>query len=159
MSALSASSLAMAQDILSKAKQAHGDFGDYRYIEDMAEFVEQNKPMKEGTKEIQVNKLVVFDGVIKTAPEVQQTGYLQTALAVAKVDPVPQVKHMMFVEVAEDMVIPVYAAKEVVNEFNQLAKRYGVESFRGKNLRFAGIHVYNYSKGPAMVIESIAAVK
>jgi hypothetical protein len=159
MSSLSASSLAMGQQILDKAIQANQGYGDYEHIQDMAAFVEKNKPMKAGTKEIQVQKFVVFDAVIKTTPEKQTTDYLHTAMAVAKVNPVPKVEHMMFVEVAKDTIIPVYVTDEVVNEFNTLAERYGTESFRNKTLRFAGIHVYNYAKGPALVIESMAQPK
>lgn len=151
------SSLAMGQDILNAAIQKNEGYGDYAFIEDMAEFVKTNVPQKAGTREILHDKLVVFDAIVKTKPEAQDTEYLELAMAVIKINPKPEVEHGMFVEVAKDVVIPVYLEKSVVTEFDRLYERYGPEGFRDTKLRFAGVHIYNYSKGPAIIIESMAA--
>lgn len=151
--------MALAQDALSSAKQANNDFGDYQFIDDMAEFVNKSKPSKKGTKEIQINKLVVFDAEVKTLPEEQKSEYLYLAMSVAKINPVPEVDNSMFVQVAPDMVIPVYLENSVAKQIHDLYEKYGSEGFKGKKMRFAGIHIYNYSKGPAIIVESMAAAK
>ncbi|WP_460188329.1 hypothetical protein [Thiomicrorhabdus hydrogeniphila] len=159
MNGFQSNALAMGQDILASAMQKNGDYGDYQFIKNMPEFVKQNTPVKEGTKEIQVNKFVVFDAKVMTLPEKQSTDYLNLAISVAKINPLPVVEHTMFVGVSDKMIIPVYVEKSVVAEIQRLYKRYGGEGFRADKLRFAGIHVYNYSKGPAIVVESIAEAK
>lgn len=151
--------IALGEDALNSAKQANKDFGDYRFIEDMAVFVKENKPLKEGTKTILHEKFVVFDGEIKTLPEEQKTDYLYLAMSVAKVSPVPEVDHMMYVEVAPDMVIPIYVENETAKQIHSLYKKYGSDGFRGVKMRLAGIHIYNYSKGPAIIVESISSSK
>lgn len=151
------SSLAMGQDILNAAIQKNEGYGDYTFIDDMAAFVHNNQPKKEGTREIQHNQLVVFDGKVKTHPEKQNVEYLQMAMEMVDLKPKPQVEDAMFIEVADAVVIPVYLDKSVVKEFERLYERYGAEGFRSTKLRFAGVHVYNYSKGPAIVVESMAA--
>ncbi len=157
MNGFQSSALAMGQDILNAAMQKNGDFGDYQYIEDMPQFVADSQRLKDGTKEIQVDKFVVFDAQVMTLPEKQKTDYLYLAMSVAKVNPVPEVDHAMFVGVSEDVVLPVYVEQSVVKKFAKLHEQYGAEGFRNRKMRFAGIHVYNYSKGPAIVVESIAA--
>ena len=155
------SAMALAQDALSSAMQKNGNFGDYQYIENMADFVAKNKPSKKGTKEIQVNKLVVFDGTVLSLPEKQKTDYLSLTMEVAKLNPKPVVEHSIFVEVSTEpqVVIPVYIVKSVAAELERFYKSYGATGFKNQKIRFAGVHIYNYNKGPAIVVESIASTK
>ena len=74
--------------------------------------------------------------------------YLFTALSLMQVEPLPKVSHRMFVESAEGSVIPVYVEDAVVRE---IKAKVAVDT----QANFAGYHVYNYSKGPAIVVDSV----
>ncbi len=159
MKAFQSSALDMAQDALNSAKQSGGDFGDYKLIENMAVFVANSIPKVEGERHILINQFVVFDASVMSLPKAQKSDYINMAMEMTKIEPMPIIEHSMFLEVASDLVVPVYVEKSLVEELEHLKESYGAEELANVKLRFAGIHVYNYSKGPAIVVESVAASK
>jgi hypothetical protein len=87
------------------------------------------------------------EAVLKSYPEERTVEYLYTALQLMKVDPLPEVNHRMFIESEKGKIIPVYVddhAAPFIKKGLQLDKK----------ATFLGYHVYNYSKGPAIVIEA-----
>lgn len=138
----------------SAKSQQNSEFGDYTYIEDMVDYVEKNRLAKEGERTIYPDKLIVFDGEVMSLPKSQKTSYLQEALLVAKINPSPVVEDGIFIKVGKkddgsDIVIPVYVDKSVISD-TAANKKIQVK----QKMRFAGIHIYSYSKGPAIVVES-----
>lgn len=135
------------------------DFGDYTYVKDMVTYVNDNKPVKEGTRTIMPDTLLVFDGIVMSLPKAQKTDYLQEAMAISQISPRPLVEDGMFIKVGQkadgsDVVIPVYVDKSVVD-----AKTPNNPIKVNQKMRFAGFHIYNYSKGPAIVVESAVVLK
>ncbi|MCV6625704.1 MAG: hypothetical protein OIF38_06380 [Cellvibrionaceae bacterium] len=84
---------------------------------------------------------------LKSYPEARKIKYLYTALAVMKVDPMPEVNHRMFIETKAGKIIPVYVDDNAVKAIKQ-----GLQL--EQQAWFKGYHIYNYSKGPAIVIEA-----
>ena len=134
---------------------------NYFFVKDMRDFVARNtvEPEHKGKRYIIPDQYMVFDGKLMSMPKEQMTDYVKMAMGIAKVNPVPEVNHAMYIEVAENTVIPVYVAMETVKELVEIEKKYGFDNLQQSRLRFAGIHVYNYSKGPAIVVESLSSVK
>lgn len=118
------------------------------FVGDMVRYVEQNKPVVAGSRVIFAAKRVAFDGRIVQGPKAQKVDYLYEAFAVVGNEPAPEVRHSMFVEIAEDRVIPVYVERSVAD---RLAA--GVDP--RARVRLSGIHLYNYVRGPAIVIDAV----
>ncbi len=120
---------------------------DYRQV-NLDRFIETQRPMKPGTKTILPPRGVRFSATIKRHPEKITVKYLYTALSVMNVEPLPVVNHRMFVATDQGKVIPLYVEDRMVKA---IRKHLPVE----RRVRFLGYHVYNYSKGPAIVISGV----
>lgn len=109
-------------------------------------FIEQQKRVNVGGKKmITMATPISFDAKMKRLPEEKQMSYVYTAMQMAGVNPMPEVNHRMFVESNEGRIIPVYVEKNTVEKLNKGLK---VE----EKAEFIGYHVYNYSKGPAVLV-------
>ncbi|MEJ2423794.1 MAG: hypothetical protein P8101_04935 [Candidatus Thiodiazotropha sp.] len=128
-----------------------GEAGEV-FVADMSSFVERNKPVVAGSRTLFTDRRVAFEGHIVQGPSPQKVDYLKEAFAVTRIYPVPEVAHSLFVEIAPGQVIPVYVARPVVE--SELAGAIDGE----RRYRLAGIHLYNYSKGPAIVVDRVEAL-
>lgn len=115
---------------------------------DLNQFIEQELKVAEkleGRKLIKQAQPIRFDAKIMRLPQVKKASYIYTALEVAKVSPLPDIEHQMFIESAGGRIISVYVEKQAALKIEkQLAA--------GKVAQFFGYHVYTYSRGPAILI-------
>ncbi|MEM7173181.1 MAG: hypothetical protein AAF530_23660 [Pseudomonadota bacterium] len=115
---------------------------------DLDNFIATQQPTMPGTRTILPPGRVSFVAVLKSQPELIKVQYLFEALAVMQIEPLPKVSHRIFVESAEGTIIPVYVEDKAVP---LIKDKVATES----QASFVGYHVYNYSKGPAIVVDSI----
>ena len=121
--------------------------GEPRNI-DLDTFIETQRPMMSGTKTILAPYNVSFRAVVKRGPEKIEVRYLFEAMSLMNVEPLPRVTHRMFVESRAGAIIPVYVEDQAVAMIARDAKE-------GSEARLRGYHVYNYSKGPAIVVDGV----
>lgn len=103
------------------------------------------RPKTSGTREIMMMVPIAFDAVVRKAPEEVTTSYLYEAFGVIGLDPMPAVKHRMFVQTPQGEVIPVYVWNDAVADFKE----------NPTSQRMVGFHVYTYSKGAAIVVDGV----
>ncbi len=122
------------------------DGGDFKSV-DLDRFIEQEqKRMSMATKKIiAMAAPVSFEARLKRHPEERKLSYVYTAMEMGGLNPVPVVKHRMFVESAGGQIISVYVDEASVGWINKGLK---VE----QQARFVGYHLYSYDKGPAILI-------
>lgn len=98
-----------------------------------------------GKKMITMGAPVSFEASLKRLPEAKKMRYVYVALEVGGAQPMPVVEHRMFIESKGGRIIPVYVEKAAVARINVGLKE-------TQQARFRGYHVYNYAKGPAILI-------
>ncbi len=103
----------------------------------------------EGKKLIKMAVPVRFVATVKQEPREKEASYIYTALEIAKVVPLPNVDHQMFIETAEKKIISVYVEHHV-------AQRFLTETQPGDSLQFSAYHVYSFAKGPALLVTDFA---
>ena len=110
-------------------------------------FIEQEKETAEAFKKKVIRKMepVKFSAKMKRYPEEKKMSYVYMAMQVAGVNPLPEVKHRMFVESGEGRIIPVYVEK-------QAAAKLRADLKEEQAAQFLGYHVYTYDKGPAILV-------
>ncbi|MBV1919779.1 MAG: hypothetical protein KUG73_03800, partial [Pseudomonadales bacterium] len=123
--------------------------GSYKMV-NLDEFILQQRPMTEGTKVILNPGHIKIAARIKRHPEKRNVEYLYGALRMMQVEPMPEVNYRMFIESDEGQIIPVYVEDAIAL---QISKKITLDT----RVLLKGYHVYNYSKGPAIVIESVEA--
>ncbi len=111
---------------------------------DIDQLVATARPEKAGTSVFFRPSPVRFGGRIKQEPRERKVEYLYTALSFFPLDPEPKVSHRMFVETTGGHILPVYVEDSQVQGLRQLGE--------GTAVILTGWHVYNYSKGPAILI-------
>lgn len=111
---------------------------------DIDRLVATARPEKAGTSAIFRPMPVRFGARIKQEPRQRDVEYLYTALSFFPLDPVPEVSHRMFLDTPGGHPLPVYVDDSQVEGLARL----GV----GTAATFYGWHVYNYSKGPAILV-------
>jgi hypothetical protein len=121
---------------------------EYQEI-DLDSFIVEQRPLTPGTRTILKPSGVAMLATVMSEPEKRDVKYLYTALQLMQVTPIPKVNHRMFIRTSEGQVIAVYVEDAGVD----LIRR---ELDPGDQVRFHGYHVYNYSKGPALVIEGFS---
>ena len=124
-----------------------GEGGKFTSI-NLDRFIEKQRPLMPGTKTIVAPHNVEFTATLKSNPEKVKVSYLYMALSTMNVDPMPKANYRMFVESQEGNIIPVYVEDASVKMIDQ-------KTTLDQAFTFKGYHVYNYSKGPAMVITGI----
>lgn len=116
---------------------------EYKDI-DIDDLVQRARPPKAGTSVFFQPSPVRFGGRIKQEPHERDTDYLYTALSFFPLAPEPKVSHRMFIETPGGHILPVYVEDSQVKGLKQLGE--------GTAVIVTGWHVYNYSKGPAILI-------
>jgi hypothetical protein len=99
---------------------------------------------------------ISFTGVLKTLPKKSSTGYLYTALDLMQVKPIPQVEHQVFIGAPGSTekpgdVIAIYMDNRLADAI--LAMKTPILDTR---VTWYGYHIYNFSRGPAIVLENVA---
>lgn len=115
-------------------------------------FIEQEKKAYEkmgNRKLIRKAVPVRFVATIKRLPEQKKLTYIYTALEMAKISPLPDVEHQMFVESKEGQIISVYVEKRA-------ATRLSKDMAEGQTVDLYGYHVYTYTRGPAILVADFA---
>ncbi|MCG8492380.1 MAG: hypothetical protein MI743_12250 [Sneathiellales bacterium] len=120
---------------------------EYTHV-DLDNFIAVQKPAMPGTRTILPPNDVSFTGVLMEGPKQIKVKYLFEALSVMNVTPLPKVSHRMFISSRQGKVIPVYVEDAAVEE---IQKKIKVD----EEALFLAYHVYNYSKGPAVVVRGL----
>lgn len=120
---------------------------EYTHV-DLDNFITTQKPAMPGTRTILPPNDVSFVGVLMEGPKKIEVKYLFKALSIMNVSPLPKVSHRMFVASRQGKVIPVYVEDNVVEQIRKSVKV-------DEEAKFLAYHVYNYSKGPAVVVRGI----
>jgi hypothetical protein len=125
---------------------------EFKKVE-LDQFIEQQKKTVQGKKKtITMAAPVSFSAKMKRFPEEKQMSYIYQAMEVSGVNPLPEVNHRMFIESAEGRIIPVYVEKQTVEKLQRGLKE-------DQKANFVGYHVYNYSKGPAVLVVDFTPVQ
>jgi hypothetical protein len=109
-----------------------------------------------GKRHIIVPSNIRFTGVLKAVPEKKPTGYLYTSLQLMQVKPLPLVEYQSFIASPANSeqsgeVIAIY----MDNRLAQSLAKINPSQFVDKRLTWYGYHIYNYSRGPAIVLENV----
>lgn len=110
-------------------------------------YITEIKEAYQGTINIIVPKNVIFDGRLKSMPQQRHLEYVYVALDMMQVKPLPDIQHQMFIEADDGQVIAVYADSRIIAEIESQLKP-------EQRVRWFGYHIYNFSRGPALVIEN-----
>lgn len=108
------------------------------------------RPEKAGTSAFFQPAPVRFGARVKQGPRKRKVEYLYTALSFFPLDPEPKVSHRMFLDTPGGHPLPVYVDDSQVKRLKRLAA--------GTPATFYGWHVYNYSKGPAILVTGFERV-
>ena len=127
---------------------ATGLAAEDRNVVDLDDYVERQRPPTEGGRMIFKPRPVAFTARVKSHPERIRVEYLYQALAIGRVSPLPKVSHQMFVESDGGQIIAVYVEDQAVDG---IVADFALET----QADFEAYHVYNYSRGPAMVVEAV----
>ncbi len=115
---------------------------------DLDHFINTQRPVMDGTRTILPPRRVSFAAVLKSQPEQIKVEYLFEALSLMQVNPLPKVSFRVFVESPEGSIVPMYVEDAAAAA---IQSRVATDS----RADFSGYHVYNYSKGPAVVIDTV----
>ena len=119
----------------------------------LADYIKTQQPDKKNGKSILPIKRVTFDAVLMSKPKAGDFKYIYMALKMMKMDPMPVIKHQVFVQAEDGKVIAVYLEE---NFAKGLEKHINIGTLKiGSSLTFKGYHSYNYKRGPAMVMEGL----
>lgn len=115
---------------------------------DLDKYIDEQRPVFPGTKTVIQPRRIELTATLQEYPVEREISYLYTALSMMHVDPMPKVNHRMFIRSSEGKVIPVYVEDDTVSSIKKYIKE-------GEVATFSGYHVYNYDKGPAIVVNSV----
>lgn len=125
--------------------------GDFKNVE-LDSFIKQEVVTEKGKKLIKMAEPVSFTAKMKRFPEEKSMNYIYTALQISGVTPAPTVEHRMFIESKGGRIIPVYVEKDTVEKLKT-----GLKEEQSAN--FLAYHMYNYSKGPAVLVVDFKPVR
>ncbi|WP_309400855.1 hypothetical protein [Cerasicoccus maritimus] len=134
-----------------QANAITADFVPVEFDELIAEAIAEVEKFN-GQKTIKPALPVRFKAKKKRDPEAKEMAYVYTALEVAGVTPLPDIQHRMFVESDSGDIIPVYVEKSA-------AERLTAELPDEASAEFVGYHLYNYTKGPAILVVDFLPTK
>lgn len=117
---------------------------------DIDAYVEGQRPLKKGTTLLLQPRPVGFIASLKQYPAERQVRYLHEVLDMFPMEPRPEVRHRMFVTTPGGHIMPVYVEHSQVARIREQLKE------DGEVVRFFGYHLYNYSKGPAILVTGFA---
>lgn len=113
---------------------------------DIDRFVAEQRPTREGSTSLMQPSPVIFEAGIKQYPHKRKVTYMYTVLEFFPMAPRPEVNHRMFVTTPGGHIMPVYVDDSIVESIKRRLKE------GGKRVSFYGYHMYNYSKGPAILV-------
>ena len=113
---------------------------------DIDRFVVEQRPAKKGSTSLMRPSPVIFEASIKQYPHKRKVTYMYTVLEFFPMDPHPEVNHRMFVTTPGGHIMPVYVEDNAVDSIKRRLKE------EGRRVSFYGYHMYNYSKGPAILV-------
>jgi hypothetical protein len=119
---------------------------DFKSV-DLDHFIDQEIGRVQAAKRkvITMAAPISFEARLKRHPEQRKVSYVYTAMEMGGLNPVPVVKHRMFVESTAGRIIPVYVDEASVGWINKGLKL-------EQQARFVGYHLYSYDKGPAILV-------
>lgn len=97
---------------------------------------------------------IKFSAQLIATPKKATTQYLYTALSVMEITPLPSVNYQAFISADESntsRVIAVYLEDKLAEELLKM----DMSLLNAQSAIWYGYHIYNYSRGPAIVIENI----
>lgn len=118
----------------------------YKQI-DLKELVAKSRTEVPGQRIIFAPSPIKFRATLASMPSPQKADYLLAALGMMKVSNPPKVSQRIGLDYGGEKAIAAYIDDSV-------AARLGKEAKPGQSLMFYAFHVYNYSRGPALLITS-----
>lgn len=116
----------------------------------LTELVARAKPAVPGGKTILNPKAISFEAALLALPSPQKSDYLMSALTLMRVSNPPKVSQRVLLGYGDQQRLPAYIEDAAANRLKSALKT-------GQTARFYAFHVYNYSKGPALVITAFEA--
>ena len=116
----------------------------YQPVE-LATLIETSRTPVAGQKIIIRPNPVSFSATLLQGPKAQRSDYLRQVLSMMPPEPMPQVQQGIVLGYGNSQGMPAYIDQAI-------AKRLQTELKIGERRRFYALHVYNYSKGPALVV-------
>ncbi|MCE2029037.1 hypothetical protein [Sessilibacter corallicola] len=122
---------------------------------DLSDLIKQSKSAYSGKIAIIAPNNIKFLATLKTLPEEKQSSYIYTALSVMNIAPNTEINYQAFVSTPagteKQEVIAVY----LTNSLAEKIKKTDLSVFRNTTHTWHGYHIYDYSKGPAIVVENV----
>lgn len=152
MAALSPNSLAGATEVPVKAippsieSSSLDPAASYKSV-DLKALVANSQTEVPGQRIIFAPSPVMFRATLSSLPSPQKADYLLAALSMMKISNPPKVTQRIGLE---------YGGKKAIAAYidDSVAERLSKEAKAGQVLTFYAFHVYNYSRGPALLITS-----
>lgn len=116
---------------------------------DLKELVSKAATGASGQRIIFAPTAIRFKAALGALPVAQKADYLYTALGMMKVGNPPKVSQRIGIDFGGERLLPAYIE-------DGAATRLGKETRIGQSLTFYAYHVYNYSKGPALLVTSFS---
>lgn len=113
----------------------------------LKELVAKSRTEVPGQRIIFAPSPIKFRATLASLPTPQKADYLLAALSMMKVSNPPKVSQRIGLDYGGDKAIAAYIDDGV-------AARLGKEAKAGQTMTFYAFHVYNYSRGPALLITS-----
>lgn len=114
---------------------------------DLKELVTKSRTEVPGQRIIFAPAPVKFRATLASQPTPQKAEYLLAALSMMKISNPPKVTQRIAIDYGGEKAIAVYIDDSVAERLNKDAKA-------GQALTFYAYHVYNYSRGPALLVTS-----
>lgn len=119
--------------------------GEHKAV-DFGSYISKFKDDYQGNIYIIQPSNIHFKATLMDKPKAKNSAYVQQALQMMQVSPMPTISHQMFLGADDGQVIAVYVDQRIVAAIDKLPVKQTVDWF--------GYHIYNFSKGPALVIEN-----
>ncbi|THF62688.1 hypothetical protein [Pseudothauera rhizosphaerae] len=123
-----------------------GTQAGYRPV-DLKEFVDGSRTEIAGQRIVLRPENVSFVAVLEDPPAPQRAEYLTSVLHMMQASEVPEVRQRIVLRYGDERFLTAYIEAGVARRLAETAKV-------GERRRFYALHVYNYSKGPALLITS-----
>ncbi|MDR0578330.1 MAG: hypothetical protein LBI87_12580 [Candidatus Accumulibacter sp.] len=120
----------------------------YREI-DLRKLVAGARTELPGQRIIFAPAAVRFRAVLAAMPAPQKTDYLKKALAMMGIEDIGAISQRIGIDYGGEKALAAYIEDSAASRLAQEAKP-------GQSLQFYAYHVYNHSRGPALVVTSFA---